>query len=470
MKRIPSGFDFASVEEIRAADLFFEDLVGLSGGALRKRHSRLRGRRGEADERSGEPLVESTRAEDQASALRALSPLIGTATRPTVDNARRILKALCLYHDMPWRVGFVVLEHEGGVRLLRHADGVMQTTHGARQHRIPRIPRELKLALLGLPSTSSLTVAQLNARIRRQFRTQLAIQIAVGVQELADDLGAFSGYVALAMIAYNAGAGWAYHIVNGGRSRRRPTGVNAHDWEELCRAGAHLLHQRAGNSPLPIRVNDGWYQCDSNIPSWFRAFGVRVRASNLSLPAYQYLRRIRARIRANRPTTPCNATTHRHREPGTGGWIQIDTRWGALDKLYDPARLSAPYRPVVASSMPAIQDDGLPLRVHDGRLFKVPLPCVNGPIAPHMREVDPMAAPMVRNELYAPYLGWHARRTEIHTLLGFSASCPTPQALVTAVRRWQRRARLPATGDIDDRTWRRMQRRLPPVPYIPTDI
>jgi hypothetical protein len=456
------GFGFVSASERAAADAFFEDLLG----------SRTRSRAA-APARIGarEDAAEYSRPEDQGAALRALVPLIGAGTQATVDNARRVMKAICLYHGIPWRVGFVVLEHEGGVNLFVHRDGVMQTIESARRSVMPRIPRELALALLGLPANSATTAADLVTQLLAAFGNQLAIQIAAGVQELVGNLDAMSGYVALALVAYNAGRGWAYHIVNRGASQARPAGVTAQRWEELCRAGAMLLHQRVGTGPGTVRVDSGWYQCDRNIPTWFRAYRVRDDSVNITLVAYQYLRRIEARIRETRPTTACDATTHGNREPGTGNEITVTTRWGALDKLYDPSHLRREYRSVGPNDMPAITDDQRPLRVHDGSLYKVPLISTAGPITSHMVDADPLATAMVRNDLYGPHVGWSTRLNDIHTLLGFTNMSPSAHTFATAVQSWQRLAGLPATGDIDGTTWQRMQLQIQrgggqPSPFV----
>jgi hypothetical protein len=45
---------------------------------------------------------------------------------------------------------------------------------------------------------------------------------------------------------------------------------------------------------------------------------------------------------------------------------------GALDKLYDPAQFSSPYRKVAEAAFPPIADDGSPLKVVGGKMTKVP--------------------------------------------------------------------------------------------------
>src|SRR3954470_19852769 len=65
-------------------------------------------------------------------ALAALAPLSTPQTTPAVANALDIVRMISQFHSIPWRVPFVVLEHEGGVRIFNHHDGVMQTTDGAK--------------------------------------------------------------------------------------------------------------------------------------------------------------------------------------------------------------------------------------------------------------------------------------------------------------------------------------------------
>jgi hypothetical protein len=65
----------------------------------------------------------------------------------------------------PWCLGYVTLEHEGGVHLLRQHDGVMQTTSGARARAIRGMPRELRLGLLELAPTDTSSDADLARRL-----------------------------------------------------------------------------------------------------------------------------------------------------------------------------------------------------------------------------------------------------------------------------------------------------------------
>jgi hypothetical protein len=302
---------------------------------------------------------------EQQRALTDLAAFTPAATQATVPNALGVLRAIGAFYGIPWCLGYVTLEHEGGVRAFHHHDGVMQTTSGARSAAIHALPRELKLALLELPQSDSIADRDLEARLQTEFaRPRLAVQIACGMTELKTNLDLFNGYIALAWIAYNAGAGWAYHLATRGRSKSRPGGITPAAWEDACRFGATLAHQ----APSAMRIDNGVWQCDRNIPAWFKAFFVKDRPTDLTVVAYQYLRSISARIRANHPTTPCDATTHGHREEGTGELRLETTRDGVLDKLYAPAtKLARDYRPA-ASDFPRLTDDGRPLKVSGGTL------------------------------------------------------------------------------------------------------
>ena len=93
------------------------------------------------------------------------------------------------------------------------------------------------------------------------------------------------------------------------------------------------------------------------------------KATGLSLVAYQYLRSIRYQIRKGQPGTPCGETLHKSRQAGSGEPETRTSRVGALDKLYDPAKLRREYQR--AELQPRV-DDGRPLKVSNGQLIAVP--------------------------------------------------------------------------------------------------
>lgn len=311
--------------------------------------------------------------------LSELRGLGGASTAPTVANALRILQLMCAFHSIPWRVAYVILEHEGGVRKFRHGDGVMQTIARARKHVIPRIPRPIKLAALGKPATDSTPDSELNRELHGAFGRSLAVQIATGVQELKDNLDRFSGYVALAYQAYNAGAGWALYTVTGKLPPSpRPASISEQEWEGMCRRGAARLHQ----SPQAVSPQQGMWQCDENLrpsPGWHVHIPVIDPQTGRSLVAYKYLRSIRQCVHERRPSKPCTAANHKERLPGSGRvTCQKPSRVGSLDKLYDPGKLDRRYRQGDAASLSPIADDGLPLRVLNGKLAKMSLSSPSG--------------------------------------------------------------------------------------------
>jgi hypothetical protein len=222
--------------------------------------------------------------------------------------------------------------------------------------------------VLGLPPDDKASDSDLTSLLKREFSRRLAVQIAVGVQELKQNLDKFNGYVALAFQAYNAGAVWAYYTATRGKAKQRPDGISDRQWEELCRTGAALLHQ----SPRDLRIDPGVWQCDSNIPAWFSHIPVFDKQSGLQLIAFKYLRSISECILSQKPTSPCDRTTHKRREAGSGPVRCKPTRDGALDKLYDPVKLGERYYQAAQSELSSISDDKQPLKVQNGQLIKMP--------------------------------------------------------------------------------------------------
>ncbi len=121
----------------------------------------------------------------------------------------------------------------------------MQTIRVARTDVIPLIPRPLKLQLLQLPANDRTSDATLNRRLYAEFPLRVAVQIAAGVQEIVIGLGKFNGYVALALIAYNAGASNATRIATRGRLIEANRRTRPPRWETACLFGAGILHQPA---------------------------------------------------------------------------------------------------------------------------------------------------------------------------------------------------------------------------------
>ena len=318
------------------------------------------------------PAPQPVPAGSQA-ALDALRPLVGSSTQPTMANMVAILRAVSTYWNVPWQLPFTILEHEGGLRLFQHPDGAMQTIRSARDDVLPRLPRPLKLLLLGLPAGEPTSDAALAGRLEQEFHRSLATQIVAGTQELVTNLQRTNGYVALAFVGYNAGYGSAYWVATGRSPRAKPR-ITGDAWEQACRVGATLLHQPR----TAVNVQQGVWQCDKNLAvrgqsGWFAKYSVRDRKTGRLLIAYQYLRSVLSCIRETRPGVPCGPSNHgpQYAQPGSGRTVCKDTRPGALDKLYDPARFGSPYRQIAQAEFRSIPDDGAPIKVVDGRLTKM---------------------------------------------------------------------------------------------------
>lgn len=305
------------------------------------------------------------RTKGMSSALLNLQPFVSRETQPTVENALIILKFICRFSNIPWRIAYNILQHEGGLGRFKHQDGVMQTIKGTRDAIIPKIPPKIKLVLLGLPLTDKATENSLNRRLRKEFTRRLAVQIAVGIQVLIDNLRKFNGYIALAYVAYNTGSG-AYKVVTGGE-RRRPRRISDSQWEKMCWTAASLLHQ----SPNEVRVEKGTWRCDNNIPTWYVTARVFDHETGRELNGYKYLRRYKICRREKRPEIPCNIENHRKKHRGSGRLICQTKRNGVLDKLYDPRKYGKKYYRIVRNDLDFIQDDNLPLKVVNGRLVKL---------------------------------------------------------------------------------------------------
>lgn len=302
-----------------------------------------------------------------------LAVLAAPTTRPTAANIVAIMRAICRFHGIPFVLGLTVLDHESRpgplTRSFAHNDGLMQTTRPARANTIPRIPRPLARTLLGVPAQAAIDDGELSRRLHAAFRSRVAVQLAVGVQELVEGLRAFNGYVAPAMIAYNAGRGNAAHIVTLGQGKQRPAGTDDARWESMCRFGAALLHQL----PSTVNVERGRWRCDANIPDWYSEFRVRDAASGLLLISYQYLRRVPACIRRGKPSEPCTAARHKVRQDGSGEDRCKDTRYGILDKLYDPRRLRRELVAAAGTALTPIAPDTQPLKAEGEQIVKKPL-------------------------------------------------------------------------------------------------
>jgi hypothetical protein len=318
-----------------------------------------------------EPAISSTMYSGPSKHSTAVSPLPASPiplrhVAPTVENALKLMKYLGNILKVPWRLGYVILQHEIGIRGFKHPDGVMQSTRIARNATIPLIPRQVKILLLGLDPTDPKSDKTLDSELHNQFGSQLAVQIAVGLQELKQNLQKFNGYVALTYAAYNGGAGRIYQIITQGKSKSRPAKINSEQWEEMCRRGASLLHQL----PNEVKVNQGKWGCDANIPAWYRLIMIYDKTTSIRLWSYQYLRSVRCFIRKQKPAYQCNWKVHGKIEECSGDIIMETSREGALDKLYHPEKLGK-YFTIAPQELSSIPEDTLPLKAIDHQLYKV---------------------------------------------------------------------------------------------------
>jgi hypothetical protein len=315
--------------------------------------------------RANQPARTPAPTDAERRLLTQLTPLSGRTTAPTDNAGLSILRILCSCYRIPFRLGLAILDQEcpfpGIAKGFQHPDGVMQSIASARTDTIPRVPRVLKLVLLGRSLADTTPEDRLTAAMKREFPLRLAVQLATGLQELRDGLRKFSDYVALACIAYNAGTGSASQIATAGRWSRRPTATTDAQWENLCRSGASLLHQ----NPQGVDVRVGRWRCDKNIPTWAHELPVYDRRTGLQLIAFQYLWAVRRCIR-KRPTVPCNAELHGKRQPGSGAVVCELPKPGALDKLYNPGLIREAFKRAMDGSLSSIPDDGRPLKVNAG--------------------------------------------------------------------------------------------------------
>jgi|GEM_PF-3861806 len=305
----------------------------------------------------------------------SLDALASASTKPTVENVLKIIRIIGGQIGVPWRLGYTILTHEGGIKKFHHADGVMQTIADARKSHIPRIPRTLKLALLELPPNDQTTDEKLNQLVHKGFQQRLAIQIATGMQELKSALQKFNGYVALAFAAYNTGGGNVSLLVTNRKHNTRPRNVTDAQWEKMCLTAATMLHQQPGDA----RVEQGVWLCDPNLRSakknWIPRYGSRMydKKTGLRLVGFQYLRSIRGFVPSQGPATKCDFSVPKKDrvQAGSGELKYSTTRIGALDKLYNPRNLGKAYYEPAKDQFTAITDDNLPLKVTDGKLVKV---------------------------------------------------------------------------------------------------
>jgi len=164
-----------------------------------------------------------------------------------------------------------------------HPDGVLQVTASTRAGLIPRIPRRLKCAALGLSDDPTLSDADINARFAQAFaQRNLLVQIVTGGQYIKEQLDRFHGFVALAGLAYNAGPARAAREVN-------------NTWQGDYLLAALQYHKRIGPGMDEVTVRPGVPAVDAvtGIP-WTR-YPVIANDSGKEIFQYLYLRQVPGR-------------------------------------------------------------------------------------------------------------------------------------------------------------------------------
>jgi hypothetical protein len=289
----------------------------------------------------------------EAAALVGLIPFIQGNLKVDPDNARAICQFIGIHLSMPWQLLFLVLEHEGGLRNLKHKDGVMQTIDASRHDGVKALPVALKQAIV---LDSTLTGAALDRALLGTFANKtltsrrLCAQIAVGAAELRAYLNRYQGFVAPALAAYNTGSGPKAWVARQDRALSRV---------ERCRRVARIYQQ----PPSAISVAGGKWLCDPNIPAWAWRASISDKASGHPIRGYQYLRGV-ASLCAKRPSEPCLRRSPKHQHVACPVEVTATkvTRRGSLEKLFDPRLMQPLYRNAVAGRWPSLSDDGTPLR------------------------------------------------------------------------------------------------------------
>jgi len=166
---------------------------------------------------------------------------------------------------------------------VNHPDGVLQVTSRTRASLIPRIPRRLKCAALGLNDDPSLSDTSLNARFAQAFaQRNLLVQIMTGGQYIKEQLDRFHGFVALAGLAYNAGPIRAASEIN-------------NKWSGNPLHAAFQYHKRIGSGPDEVTVRPGVPAVDAATGAQWTRYPVIANDSGKEIFQYLYLRQVPGR-------------------------------------------------------------------------------------------------------------------------------------------------------------------------------
>jgi len=164
-----------------------------------------------------------------------------------------------------------------------HRDGVLQVIPATRAGVIRRLPRALKLDALAAPADDPRADDMLDADFNLAFqRRNLYAQVLCGGLYIREQLALFGGYVALAGLAYNAGAGAARSIVD------QRHGGDAH-------YAALQYHRRVGPGPEHATVGAPETRTDLATGVRYSYFPVRANDTGVDIFQYLYLRQVPGR-------------------------------------------------------------------------------------------------------------------------------------------------------------------------------
>ncbi len=164
-----------------------------------------------------------------------------------------------------------------------HRDGVLQVIPSTRAGVIRRLPRAIKLDALAALADDPRADDTLNADFGAAFqsRNQYA-QVLCGGLYLREQLAQFGGYVALAGLAYNAGAGAARSVID------QRYGGDAH-------YAALQYHRRIGPGPEDATVGAPETRTDLATGVRYSYFPVLANDTRVDIFQYLYLRQVPGR-------------------------------------------------------------------------------------------------------------------------------------------------------------------------------
>jgi len=164
-----------------------------------------------------------------------------------------------------------------------HRDGVLQVIPSTREGVIRRLPRKLKLDALAAPVDDPRAEDALDADFAAAFRARnLYAQVLCGGLYVREHLAQFGGYVALAGLAYNAGAGAARSVID------QRYGGDAH-------YAALQYHRRIGTGLDEATVGAPETRTDLATGVRYSYFPVRANDSGVDIFQYLYLRQVPGR-------------------------------------------------------------------------------------------------------------------------------------------------------------------------------